>query len=251
MRSPESWGAVLAWPEGASPRGLGKESREVVARGWGPHGGRRGGLCTGPASGVAHSPGRGPRPGLGAGRAASVSATAESRARRAAGGAMGRQCGAPGRGPGERGQRREPGAAIGAGRGAGTWPRPGRPAAPPRPALPAPPPLGPPRGLPAAWRGPRGGADCARPPDPTRALRLPLTLQAPPTLSSSPEPAPRGAFYWPDRGAESAGEGRGVWDPAFESASEGLAQTGAGRAPNDPCSTFTRVVTQARAQPQG
>lgn len=114
--------------DGPSLRGVaegpGEGDRKVLRReGGGPQAGRPlsplecAPLRAG-GGGRSHSPGPGPRPGLGAGRAASVSAAAESRARRAAGGAMGRQCGAPGRGPGERGQRGEPGAAMGAGRGA-------------------------------------------------------------------------------------------------------------------------------------
>lgn len=225
------------------------------ATGWAPPrraGPRRpsGELGAGRAPGLAHSPGPGPRPGLGAGRAASVSAAAESRARRAAGGAMGRQCGAPGRGPGERGQRGEPGAAIGAGRGARAWPRPGHPAAPPRPALsPAPPP---PRlcgARPALPLGPRGGAGCARPPLPERAPRLPLTHQAPPTHPFLTWARPCRALYWSERRAGPAGEGRGQ-GPRLRVPKQGFGRAEVGQAPNEPCSTLTPVVTHSRARPQ-
>lgn len=179
-------------------------------------------LGAGRTPGLAHSPGPGPRPGLGAGRAASVSAAAESRARRAAGGAMGRQCGAPGRGPGERGQRGEPGAAMGAGRGARPWPRPG----PPSPAPPPPRPCG---ARPAPRRHPRGGADCACPPLPVRAPRLPLTLQAPPTPPSSPGPSPTGHVIGPTEGRGQQVRG-GIRGSASESPRGALARLGkAGR----------------------
>ncbi|KAM5187322.1 LOW QUALITY PROTEIN: uncharacterized protein C22orf31 homolog [Callospermophilus lateralis] len=98
---------------------------------------------------------------------------------------MGRQCGAPGRGPGERGQRREPGAAMGAGRGARVWPRPGRRLPRPGPPSPAQPPPRPPGARLAPRRGPRGGADGARTSRPA-----PVTHTLGQAHLPSPGPAP-------------------------------------------------------------
>ncbi|KAM4855337.1 LOW QUALITY PROTEIN: uncharacterized protein C22orf31 homolog [Urocitellus parryii] len=115
---------------------------------------------------------------------------------------MGRQCGAPGRGPGERGQRREPGAAMGAGRGARVWPRPGRRLPRPGPPSPAPPPPRPPGARLAPRRGPRGGADGARTSRPAPATHVLGQAHLP-----SPGPAPPCNLF--DRPRGGAGRRRG------------------------------------------
>lgn len=191
---------------------------------------------------VVHSPGPGPRTGLGAGRAASVSAAAESKARRAAGGAMGRQCGAPGRGPGERGQRGEPGAAMGAGR-AGPDCGPAPAARPPRPGPPSrtPPPPRPPGGPPGLRREARGA-------EPTRTHGPSPSARRACRSSSRPRPHPlcpdpRACTLRGSASSRCAGPGcfRGVcgdWEGslASESAACGgdLALAESGRVPSDP-----------------
>lgn len=217
-----------------------------MRRDWVP-GGPPGSLCTGSASGRSLT-GSGAKAGSGRGPGRQRERGDGEQGEAGGGRRHGRQCGALGRGPRERGQRGEPGAAMGAGRGARTWPRPSRRPPRPGPPSPAPPPPRPP--------GPPGCS--ARPEtEPTAHARsshspaaLPLKRLEPPTFPSSPGPAPTEQLIGPLEGRGQQVRGV-VREPRLRAPAPRFGRAGAGWAPSDPGSTLTRVVTQTQAPPQG